>query len=141
MTTTIAVVCGGVGAARFLRALSSVWPAEHTIGVVNTGDDTVLHGLSISPDLDTITYTLADAIDPERGWGMRDETWRAMQALQRFVPVRPGRRRPRPPGSTSATRIWPPTSTAPPDWPRGPHSPRSPPRSAGRSDCARSWCR
>jgi len=56
---------------------------------VNTGDDTVMHGLSISPDLDTITYTLAGAIDPERGWGLRDESWRAMEALARFVPVRP----------------------------------------------------
>ena len=89
MTTTIGVVCGGVGAARFLRALDGVWSAEHTVGVVNTGDDTVLHGLAISPDLDTITYTLAGAIDPERGWGLRDETWRAMEALARFVPVRP----------------------------------------------------
>lgn len=86
---TIGVVCGGVGAARFLRALAGIWPTEHTIGVVNTGDDTVMHGLSISPDLDTITYTLAGAIDPERGWGLRDESWRAMEALGRFVPVRP----------------------------------------------------
>ncbi len=85
----IGVVCGGVGAARFLRAMAGVWPATSTVGVVNTGDDTVLHGLSISPDLDTITYTLAGAIDPERGWGLRDETWRAMEALARFVPVRP----------------------------------------------------
>jgi LPPG:FO 2-phospho-L-lactate transferase len=93
MTTTpsaqVTVVCGGVGAARFLRALSLVWPADHTTGVVNTGDDTVLHGLTICPDLDTVTYTLAGAIDPERGWGLRDETWRAMEALARFVPVRP----------------------------------------------------
>lgn len=87
--TTIGVVCGGVGAARFLRALAGVWPTADTVGVVNTGDDTVLHGLSISPDLDTITYTLAEAIDPERGWGLRDESWRAMEALARFVPVRP----------------------------------------------------
>jgi len=87
--TTVSVVCGGVGAARFLRALALVWPADDTVGIVNTGDDTVLHGLSISPDLDTITYTLAGAIDPERGWGLRDESWRAMEALARFVPVRP----------------------------------------------------
>ena len=83
--TTVSVVCGGVGAARFLRALAGVHPAEATIGVVNTGDDTVMHGLSISPDIDTITYTLAGAIDPDRGWGLRDETWRAMEALGRFV--------------------------------------------------------
>jgi LPPG:FO 2-phospho-L-lactate transferase len=53
------------------------------------GDDTVLHGLSISPDLDTITYTLAGAIDPERGWGLAGETWRAMEALERFAAARP----------------------------------------------------
>jgi LPPG:FO 2-phospho-L-lactate transferase len=92
---TIGVVCGGVGAARFLRAMAGVWPAAQTVGVVNTGDDTVMHGLSISPDLDTITYTLAGAIDPDRGWGLRDESWRAMEALIRFVRVRPD-------GSTAA---------------------------------------
>jgi len=86
---TVSVVCGGVGAARFLRALEGVYPAEHTVGVVNTGDDTVLHGLAISPDIDTITYTLASAIDPDRGWGLREETWRAMQALARYAAVRP----------------------------------------------------
>ena len=85
----VAVVCGGVGAARFLRALATVHPMERTVGVVNTGDDTVLHGLAISPDLDTITYTLAGAIDPERGWGLTDETWRAMGALARYAAVRP----------------------------------------------------
>lgn len=87
--STVSVVCGGVGAARFLRALAGVHPAEATIGVVNTGDDTVMHGLCISPDIDTITYTLAGAIDPDRGWGLREETWRAMEALGRFVAVRP----------------------------------------------------
>ena len=87
--TTVSVVCGGVGAARFLRALAGVHPAEATVGVVNTGDDTVMHGLSISPDIDTITYTLAGAIDPDRGWGLREESWRAMEALGRFVAVRP----------------------------------------------------
>lgn len=85
----VCVVCGGVGAARFLRALTGVVPAADTVGVVNTGDDTVLHGLSISPDIDTITYTLAEAIDPERGWGLRDESWRAMEALARYAAVRP----------------------------------------------------
>src|SRR5690606_20246544 len=51
---------------------------------VNVADDFELHGLSISPDLDTVTYTLADAVDPGRGWGLRDETWQAMEALARF---------------------------------------------------------
>ncbi|CAB4852873.1 MAG: 2-phospho-L-lactate transferase [Actinobacteria bacterium] len=86
---SIAVLCGGVGAARFLRALADVHPTNDTVGIVNTGDDTVLHGLSISPDIDTITYTVAGAIDPERGWGLRHETWRAMEALTRYAERRP----------------------------------------------------
>ncbi len=69
----IAVLCGGVGAARFLAALAQVVDPADTVGIVNTGDDTVLHGLSISPDLDNVTYTLADAVDPDRGWGLADE--------------------------------------------------------------------
>ncbi len=85
----IAVVSGGVGAARFLRGLRLAVDDERIIAVVNTGDDTVLHGLSISPDLDTITYTLADAIDPDRGWGLVDESWRAMASLARYEVVRP----------------------------------------------------
>ena len=52
---------------------------------MNVGDDTVLHGLEISPDLDTITYTLAGAIDPERGWGLVDETWQAMEQVRRYA--------------------------------------------------------
>lgn len=85
----IVVVSGGVGAARFIRALMSAVDPARITAVVNTGDDTVLHGLAISPDLDTIVYTLAEAIDPERGWGLVDETWRAMEALDRYVEVRP----------------------------------------------------
>jgi LPPG:FO 2-phospho-L-lactate transferase len=85
----ITVVAGGVGAARMLRAILSVVPADEVTALVNTGDDTVLHGLAISPDLDTITYTLAGAIDPERGWGLVDESWRAMGALARYAEVRP----------------------------------------------------
>ena len=85
----ITVLAGGVGAARFLRALLLVVPACDVTAIVNTADDTVMHGLSISPDIDTVTYTLAGAIDPARGWGLRDETWRAMGALARFTDVRP----------------------------------------------------
>src|SRR6185312_15056268 len=81
----ITVLCGGVGAARLLRALADVVPAESTVGIVNTGDDDTLHGLRISPDLDTITYTLAGAIDPVRGWGLSDETWQAMESLRRYT--------------------------------------------------------
>ena len=63
-------------------------PAEITV-IVNTGDDVVLHGLHISPDLDTVTYTLAGAINPETGWGLAGESWQAMDALQRYGDVRP----------------------------------------------------
>ena len=85
----ICVICGGVGAARFLTALRQVVDPAQVIAVVNTGDDTVLHGLSISPDIDTVTYTLAGEIDPGRGWGLRDETWTAMANLARYEGVRP----------------------------------------------------
>lgn len=85
----ICVLAGGVGAARFLRGLVQVVPAHDITAIVNTGDDTVLHGLSISPDLDTVTYTLANAIDPVRGWGLENESWTAMSELARFVNVRP----------------------------------------------------
>lgn len=89
MTRPVTVLAGGVGAARFLRGLMEVVPHDQIATVVNTGDDTELHGLSISPDLDTITYTLTDAIDPDRGWGLAGETWRAMAALERYAHVRP----------------------------------------------------
>jgi LPPG:FO 2-phospho-L-lactate transferase len=67
-----------------LRALAGVVPPSQTTAIVNTGDDLVLHGLRISPDLDTVTYTLAEAIDPVQGWGLAGETWEAMGALDRY---------------------------------------------------------
>lgn len=60
-----------------------VAPTEIT-AIVNIGDDLVLHGLHVSPDLDTVTYTVAGAIDPDRGWGLAGETWQAMEALRRY---------------------------------------------------------
>jgi LPPG:FO 2-phospho-L-lactate transferase len=51
---------------------------------VNTADDVVLHGLHVSPDLDTVTYTLAGEINPDTGWGLRDETWQAMDMVRRY---------------------------------------------------------
>jgi LPPG:FO 2-phospho-L-lactate transferase len=77
-------LAGGVGAARFLRGLVDVVPPSDITAVVNTGDDFVLHGLSISPDLDTVTYTLAGAVNPETGWGLIGESWAAMDALERY---------------------------------------------------------
>ena len=85
----ITVVSGGVGAARLLRGAALVVPHDELVTIVNTGDDTVMHGLAISPDLDTVTYTVSGSIDPERGWGLSDEAWTTMQALERFASVRP----------------------------------------------------
>lgn len=75
----VTVLCGGVGAARFLRGLVQVVPPTDVTAVVNVGDDAEMHGLLVSPDIDTVIYTLADAIDPERGWGLVNETWNAME--------------------------------------------------------------
>jgi LPPG:FO 2-phospho-L-lactate transferase len=61
-----------------------VVPTGDLTAVVNVGDDTDLHGLHISPDLDTVMYTLADAINPETGWGLKGETWRVMESLGRL---------------------------------------------------------
>ena len=82
VSRVITVLSGGVGAARLLRALSAeVDPAQLT-AIVNVGDDLVLHGLTICPDLDTITYTLAELHNDELGWGLRGETWRVMDELE-----------------------------------------------------------
>ena len=80
----VAVLAGGVGAARLLAGMVQAVPPGLVTAVVNVGDDLELHGLRISPDIDTVVYTLADAIDPERGWGLRDETWRTMENLDRY---------------------------------------------------------
>jgi LPPG:FO 2-phospho-L-lactate transferase len=85
----IAVLSGGVGAARLLTGLQTIAEPSSLTAIVNVGDDTELHGLAISPDIDTITYTLAGAIDLERGWGLSGETWQVMAALERFAGARP----------------------------------------------------
>ena len=80
----ITVLAGGVGAAKFLNGLQRVVDPSTVTAIVNVGDDFVLHGLSISPDLDTVTYTVSGAVNPETGWGLRGETWAAMEALERY---------------------------------------------------------
>lgn len=80
----ITALAGGVGAARMLRGMVEVVPPSEVTAIVNTADDVVLHGLHISPDLDTVVYTLADAVDPEAGWGLAGETWRVMESLGRL---------------------------------------------------------
>ncbi|HYH49503.1 MAG TPA: 2-phospho-L-lactate transferase [Acidimicrobiia bacterium] len=80
---TIAALAGGVGAARFLRGLVRAMPAEAVVIIGNTGDDEVFHGLHVSPDLDTVTYTLAGAVGP-MGWGLADDTFRTLEAYERY---------------------------------------------------------
>ncbi|HUY42733.1 MAG TPA: 2-phospho-L-lactate transferase [Acidimicrobiales bacterium] len=80
----ISVLSGGVGAARLLRALSAVVAPEELTAIVNVADDLELHGLTICPDLDTITYTLAGENNDVLGWGLKDETWRVMDELRRL---------------------------------------------------------
>jgi LPPG:FO 2-phospho-L-lactate transferase len=80
----VVAIAGGIGAGKFLRGLVRVVEPANLCVVVNTGDDIDIHGLRISPDLDSVTYWLADEMDRERGWGRRDETFRATEELARF---------------------------------------------------------
>ena len=80
----IAALAGGVGAARFLGGLVQVVEPASVVAVVNVGDDVVLHGLHVSPDIDSILYGLAGAANPETGWGLAGESWAVMGALGRF---------------------------------------------------------
>ena len=95
----ITVLVGGIGGARFLlgvqrllglgqfaepSAPGGAGPAHELTAVVNIGDDAWIHGLRICPDLDTCMYTLGGGIDPERGWGHRDETWHAKEELAAY---------------------------------------------------------
>ncbi len=79
--TRVAVLSGGVGAARFLEGLVQVVSPRDVTAIVNVGDDMEWCGLHISPDLDTVTYTLAGLINPETGWGLRDESRRTLDRL------------------------------------------------------------
>ena len=87
--TVIVTLAGGVGASRLLRGLVAVADPAAVTAVVNTGDDVVLHGLRVSPDLDTVTYALAGVAEPEQGWGLAGESWTVMEALERLRPAAP----------------------------------------------------
>jgi LPPG:FO 2-phospho-L-lactate transferase len=82
----VAALAGGIGAGKFLRGLVRVIAPEDVTAIVNTGDDVTMHGLHVSPDLDSVTYWLGDVFDRERGWGRRDETFRATEELRSFDP-------------------------------------------------------
>jgi LPPG:FO 2-phospho-L-lactate transferase len=80
----ITVLAGGVGAARFLRGLLPLLDPHHLTVVVNTTDDESFFGLHVSPDLDTVTYTLAGVAHRGRGWGLQADTFRCLRALGRY---------------------------------------------------------
>lgn len=84
MNGRVLALSGGVGGAKLALGLARVLDAGRLTVVANTGDDFVHLGLSVSPDVDTLVYTLAGLADPERGWGHRDETWGFMEALARL---------------------------------------------------------
>ena len=80
----LVALAGGVGAARFLRGLLRVHDPGGVVVVGNTGDDLRMHGLAVSPDLDSVAYTLAGLADEERGWGLAGETWNVREELVRL---------------------------------------------------------
>jgi LPPG:FO 2-phospho-L-lactate transferase len=80
----VVALAGGVGAARFLDGLTRVVAPERVYIIGNTADDAEIHGLHISPDLDTVTYTLAGLANPEHGWGLRGDSFRCLEALGRL---------------------------------------------------------
>jgi LPPG:FO 2-phospho-L-lactate transferase len=81
---SIAVLAGGVGGARFVQALTEVVSPGDVTVIANVGDDLEVHGLHISPDLDTLLYTLAGLGNAERGWGRAAETWNARDTIERL---------------------------------------------------------
>jgi LPPG:FO 2-phospho-L-lactate transferase len=80
----IVALAGGVGAARLLRGLVEVAPPETLSAIVNTGDDHEFYGVHVSPDLDIVTYTLADRVDREKGYGLAGDAFAVVDALARF---------------------------------------------------------
>jgi LPPG:FO 2-phospho-L-lactate transferase len=82
--TRIVALAGGVGGSRFARGLRAAAPDAELTVVVNTGDDVLLHGLRVSPDVDTVLYALSGLVDEKRGWGPHGDTFQCMDALERL---------------------------------------------------------
>ena len=80
----IVSLAGGVGAARFLEGLIRLVPQDEITIIGNIGDDTEIHGLHVSPDLDIVTYTLAGIVDPAKGWGFRGDTFQCQDLLRKY---------------------------------------------------------
>ncbi len=80
----VVVLSGGVGAARFLAGLVRIHNAELITAIVNTGDDDEFHGLHVCPDMDIVTYTLADMVDADQGWGIGGDSFNCLEMLGRL---------------------------------------------------------
>jgi LPPG:FO 2-phospho-L-lactate transferase len=80
----VAALAGGVGAGKFLRGLVRAVAPEDVVAIVNTGDDIRVHGLHVSPDLDSVTYWLGGVADRDRGWGRAGESFRTTEELRTF---------------------------------------------------------
>src|SRR5216684_8266090 len=80
----IVALAGGVGASKLLLGLTRAGAERGLTVVVNTGDDIVLHGLRISPDLDIVAYTLAGVVNRKTGWGFRGDTFTALERLRAY---------------------------------------------------------
>jgi LPPG:FO 2-phospho-L-lactate transferase len=81
----ITALAGGVGASKLLLGLSRVMPPADLTVIVNTGDDVEMHGLTICPDLDIVTYTLAGVVNPSTGWGIHGDTFATLEFLGRYA--------------------------------------------------------
>ena len=82
-------LAGGVGGAKLVDGLYRLLPAADLSVIVNTGDDFEHLGLRISPDLDTVCYTLAGLANPDAGWGRSGETWNALENVATCKPIFP----------------------------------------------------
>jgi LPPG:FO 2-phospho-L-lactate transferase len=80
----VCVLCGGYGGAKMAHGFALLGDSVELSVIVNTADDLELHGLYVSPDLDTVMYTLAGLANPQTGWGVRDESWSASEMLERY---------------------------------------------------------
>jgi LPPG:FO 2-phospho-L-lactate transferase len=84
MQGPVLALAGGVGGAKLALGLARVLPPDQLVIAVNTGDDECFHGLHVSPDLDTVMYTLAGLANPETGWGLAGDTFNALEMLRRY---------------------------------------------------------
>ena len=81
----VVILAGGVGGSRFVAGARQAFPDADITVVVNTADDITLYGLRICPDLDTMMYALGGGIDPDRGWGRDQESWRIRDELTAYT--------------------------------------------------------